>query len=498
MFLGGLGVCYGCAFFSLGGQIAALYGPEGILPIADVLNHYDQLSFVPKWRQFPTVLWWTGAEAGTLQLVCGLGVLGSLGLVVGLAPKWCAFGCWALYLSLVSVSRVFLNFQWDILLLEAGFLGLLWAPPGLRPKAANAAPASRLGLWLVRWLLFRLMFASGVVKLASADPTWWQLTALAHHFETQPLPVWMAWYAHHLPAWLGQLATASMFVIELVVPFAIFAPRVGRLAALVPLVLLQLAIMATGNYAFFNLLTLALCATLLDDDALRNGWHQIGQFVGRRSSEVKVEQLPKFSAPGDIHTTLESVMFFRRSWRGAVVCGAILLALAGGAHMWARLCGTRSLPPGAGQLIAWTAPWRLAASYGLFANMTEVRREIVLEGSLDGRTWRRYEFRWKPGDPSRRPGFVQPHQPRLDWQMWFAALSSPQRQSWLMKFQHQLLAGSETALSMLDGDPFNGEPPRLVRALIYRYRFSSPRDRAESGVWWERQLQGLWSPVQQR
>ena len=327
------------------------------------------------------------------------------------------------------------------------------------------------------------MFESGLVKLVSHDPTWRNLTALNFHYETQPLPTWIGWYAHQLPEQFQKASTVAMFVIELFVPFLIFAPRRIRLFAASALALLQVLIFLTGNYCFFNLLTLALCLLLLDDAAL--SWvlpSKLRAFVLSR-----VESAPKGT---------EVPAAERWRWPAAVTipvaCITIGLSLL---QMSAMSSRQLMLPAPIIAAYQWFAPFRTFNHYGLFAVMTTSRPEIIIEGSNDGVTWAEYEFKYKPGDLKRRPRFVEPHQPRLDWQMWFAALGTYQRNPWLVNFCFRLLEGSPDVLKLLGRNPFPAAPPRYVRAQLYDYHFTDLATRRKTGDWWRRELKGEYLPV---
>lgn len=504
VFLRGLALVYLCAFLSLLGQVGLLYGPDGILPIDEVLQHFEDSPFALRWGRFPTLLWWTGASASVLKLTCLIGAGSAVLLFLGVVPKCASFFCWFAYLSLVTPSRVFLNFQWDVLLLEVGFLALCWAPISRSFQNARWGTSSVAGLWLLRWLLFRLMFASGVAKLASGDQTWWDLAALSFHFETQPLPTWIAWHLHQLDPVLLRSATAVMFGIELVLPFFIFGPPRFRRIAAVGFLALQSSIALSGNYGFFNLLTGVLCLSLFDEVVFSGMKSRLRSLISKLRPGIRTHPGADSEGsnvsraadpPGASLAPLVETPLSRMGNRG-VVALALVLALAGAAHLASRFLGTNRLPAFGQALIRVTAPWHLSASYGLFATMTTVRREIELQGSLDGETWQAYEFHWKPGDPSRKPGFVQPHQPRLDWQMWFAALSGPRHHSWLLRYQQMLLDGSGPALKALAENPFSDSRPRYIRAVLYDYRLTTAAERKDSGLWWIRRKPRLWSPVQ--
>jgi predicted DCC family thiol-disulfide oxidoreductase YuxK len=469
LFLRGLGLCYLAAFVSLWAQVDGLVGARGILPVGPFLDWVRAQTGTERYWLLPTLCWLSSSDA-FLHLLCGGGAFAAVLLVVGLAPAASAAAAWLLYLSLAIAGQVFLQFQWDYLLLETGLLAIFLASPWRRRLRTGLA-ASPAILFLLRWLLFRLMFSSGWVKLASGDPTWRGLTALRFHYETQPLPPWTAWLLHQAPAWFQAASAIFVFFVELVVPFFFFAPRRLRLFAFRATVLLQLLIAATGNYGFFNLLALALALLLLDDQSLPPAW--------KRSAGVA-------AGPG-------------RSWPKAVLVPFACVAIfASSVDFAATLDRNLSLPR---PIVA--AERRLGAlrsfnRYGLFMVMTTERPEILIEGSDDGVAWRPYTFRWKPGDVACRPRFVAPHQPRLDWQMWFAALGSPEENPWLGQFLGRLLEGSPAVEGLIATSPFPDHPPRYVRATLYDYRFTDAAVRRSSGAWWRRRMIGPYGPVLER
>jgi predicted DCC family thiol-disulfide oxidoreductase YuxK len=481
LFLRGLGLIYLIAFLSLNSQILGLTGSRGIVPAEQTMRQAAENSAGPGWQRYLTepTLCWLSTEDRFLKAQCLAGVALSLLVVVGVAPGPCLFLLWVLYLSVTIIGDVFLGFQWDNLLLETGLLAVFLGPIRLWPHLGRELPPSRVMWWLLRWLLFRLMFASGWVKLLSGDTAWHQLTALSFHYETQPLPTWVAWYAHQLPGWFQQVSCVIMFAIELVGPFFIWLPRRPRRLAFWSFVSLQLLILITGNYTFFNYLTLLLCLTLLDDAACVRFFPQ---FMQRHLREALARAR---SEP-------------RRAWlfarRLAVGVAAPVILLLTTAEMLARFGVAISWPAPVVQLYRWAAPLRSLNTYGLFAVMTTSRPEIVLEGSSDGRTWRAYEFMDKPGDLKRRPRFVAPHQPRLDWQMWFAALGDIRRNPWLVNCAVRLLQGSPEVRALLREDPFPDRPPRYVQALVYDYHFTTPAERRQDGAWWRRELKGSYFP----
>ena len=466
LFLRGLGCIYLIAFLSLWVQIHGLVGSNGILPADQYLAAVRQQIGTEGYYLLPTLFWLNPSDA-FLHFLCAGGVVLSLALIVGFFPTFALAGLWLLYLSLVSVGQVFLSFQWDVLLLEAGFLAIFFAPLRIRDALTRVSETSAAFLWLLRWLLFRLMFASGFVKLAS-DEVWQNLTALNFHYETQPLPTWIGWYTHQLPEWLHKVSVIGMFAVELVVPFLIFAPRRLRTAGCIGLVGLQVLIVLTGNYCFFNLLTIALCLLLIDDVTWKG-------LLSKRF-------IPNFQpVEGSPH----------RYRRVCIAVVATLLFVLSGVRFGGQLFRDVWLPD-----VAWIRPFRSVNTYGLFADMTESRPEIIVEGSNDRITWETYQFRWKPGDPKAAPKWVAPHQPRLDWQMWFAALRGSYRNTpWFPHFIEALLQGKPEVLKLLAENPFPEEPPRYIRAVLYDYHFTDIATKRSEGTWWSREREGLYCPI---
>ena len=530
LFLRLLGLCYLAAFVSLWVQVEGLIGSRGILPVKDLLEAVRAQLGGERWTLFPTLGWLNPGDA-FLHFLCGGGALAALLVVLGLVPAPALLVCWIFSLSLSVAGQAFLEFQWDLLLLEAGFLGI-WLAPLRRWRVGAALDPPWVPRALLCWLLFRLMFSSGFVKLASGDPTWRNLTALAYHYWTQPLPPWTAWFAAQLPLWFHKVSCFVMFAIELGAPFLIVAPRRLRLISCAAMAGLQAIIAATGNYAFFNPLALALCVLLVDDAS----FPRTLRARAARDSRASRGRWPALVlAPG-----LGLVLIAFQVLIGAtgnyaffnLLAVALCLFLLDDAVLarWFKwLDPAREERPGPPRWLAWpvagllavlglvlvagladrrvmragpvrwafavTGPLHLVNSYGLFAIMTTTRPEIVVQGSADGETWRDYAFPWKPGDPARRPGFVAPHQPRLDWQMWFAALGDCRGSPWLLGLFRRLLEGSPPVLGLLAGDPFPEGPPRYVRALVHDYRFTDPAERARSGRWWRTGEPRLFCPA---
>ena len=464
LWLRGLGACFFAAFVSFAVQVEGLIGSHGILPAQEFLDRVAAYYGDEAHWLLPSVFWLSGAGDLALKGVCAGGAAAAGLLFAGFAAAPALALCVVLYGSLCAVGQTFLGFQWDALLCEAGVVGFAVAP--WRPLRLAAAPEpARLGIWLARLLLFKLMFLSGVAKLASGDPAWRDGSALAVHYMTTCLPTWVGWLAHQLPDPVQRLSTWSALAIELALPFAIFVGRRGRLLAFAGFALLQVAIAATGNYGFFNLLTLCLCVSLLDD--------------------VWLDRAARFARAG---RAWPAAAWRRRaprpSARALAGFAALLLLPASAAQVASATLGPRVVPGALREWALWAAQLRIANSYGLFATMTKRRPEISVEGSEDGRSWHPYVFRYKPGDPARRPSFVLLHMPRLDWQMWFAALSSPRAQPWFGAFVERLAEASPPVLALLAHDPFGGAPPRFVRARLDDYRFSTLAQWRATGRWW--------------
>jgi hypothetical protein len=447
-----LGLVYFIAFTSFGLQASGLIGTHGILPFPEFLNALRESMGRAAFREAPSLLWlrptdgalaacWIAGAACALVVVF-VGQAVSLRRTSSPPPtltqRIALALCLVLWLSLCSVGQDFLSFQWDILLCEAGFLAIF-------------ADASPVRIWLFRWLAFRLIFFSGVVKLASGDPAWRDLTAMHYHYETQPLPNPLAWFVYQQPLWAAKAQTAFTFVAELAVPFLFFGPRRARYAGALITTALQLLILATGNYTFFNFLAIAICFWLVIEPSGAGPWPASHKIV-----------------------TAALAVFI------GVVSGLLCLGQFGVA-----------LPPGGGAILHAVDPLRIVNSYGLFAVMTTDRPEIIVEGSNDGANWQAYEFPYKPGNLRRAPPVIAPAQPRLDWQMWFAALGSYQSNRWFVTFMLRLLQGEPAVLKLLQYNPFPQHPPRYARARLYLYHFT----RWGSRDWWWREERGAYFPA---
>src|SRR4051812_15512399 len=445
----GLGLAYLIAFVVALEQFRPLLGERGLLPVPRFL---ERASF----REAPS-LFHVGYSDRLLSAVSLAGIVLSLVVVIGLPDRWPIpltiavwLVLWALYLSIVNVGQIFYGFGWETLLLEAGFLAAFLGP------ASTPVPAPLV--WLFRWLLFRLEFGAGLIKMRG-DRCWRDLTCLYYHHETQPMPNPLSWYFHHLPKPLHRIEVLGSHFAQLIAPVLLFFPQPFAAIAGLVLAVTQSWLVLSGNFSWLNLTTIVLCASALDD-----------RLLGRI--------LPA-SAPGT-----SGVL-----WFDAVVVALTLLVLALSYRPARNLFSPSQL------MNASFDSLRLVNTYGAFGSISRERYEVVVEGTSDERitsdsVWIEYEFRGKPTDPRRRPPQWAPYHLRLDWLLWFAALSPSYAYPWFGPFVSKLLENDRALLRLLRHNPFPQDPPRAVRALLYKYRFTSPRERRETGAFWARTLVG--------
>jgi hypothetical protein len=505
----GLALVAGIAILSLWVQIDGLVGSKGILPAADA-HAAHRAEWGDDWTWRPTLIWFDASDAA-LHGLCAVGVVLAVLMLLDVAPALCALLLWAVYLSLSWAGGVFMHFQWDTLLVETLLLAAVWLPWRLGRESREPDrkdPELSIGLWLLWFLLFRFMFESGVVKLTSGDPTWANRTAMSFHYMTQPLPHGLSWFAYHLPMWMHRLSANAMFFIELVVPWFIFLPALlrrllgvsygfamlpRRMAALL-MVGLQVVIGATGNYGFFGLLTIVLCLTLVDDGLFRSSVQsgQAEQPVKRKRAHLVRWALAVLFAAPVLALGTSQLLDLDADWaasvrnptREQIEAGIVTTLREDGPAAGFRLAELRA------------RPWLSVNAYGLFRVMTTRRPEIRVQGTADGEAWVDYDFQWKVDEVFEHPGWVQPHMPRLDWQLWFEALRwerfafppQPYQPSpWFASFLDGLLNGEPEVVALLAIDPFEGDPPLAVRATLVDLRFTTPGERAEMGAWWVRE-----------
>ncbi|HEX8816205.1 MAG TPA: lipase maturation factor family protein [Terriglobales bacterium] len=484
LFLRALGLIYFSAFYSLVFQIRGLIGPNGILPAGEYLQAVEHS--LGHWQRLwyaPTVLWWSSSSS-VLTALCWVGMIASLLLVLNLWPRGMLAICFVCFLSFIAAAGDFSSYQSDGMLLEAGFISLFFAPPGLRPGLARAHPASRASLFLLLWEWFRIYFQSGAVKLLSGDPQWRNFTAMDEYYQNGPLPTWVGWYVQHLPHWFHAGTVYATLALELGLVWMMFLPRRWRIVCFFIVTPWQIGVILTANYTFLNYLVLSLGVLLLDDRFL----------LSVRPSKWKLAT----SAPSDqtvSATGASRLPEFQRAWR------TLKLSLSTFFLLWVAYATTAELIwmftriPIPTAPVAILDPFRIANQYGLFAVMTRGRYEIEFQGSMDGQNWVPYPFRYKPQALSEAPRIYAPYQPRFDWNLWFASLGSWRQYPIVPNTELRLLANDKDVLALFAGNPFSQSPPRQIRVLLWQYWFTSMAEKRQTGMWWRRQLLGLYGPT---
>ena len=486
-FLRASGLIYFSAFYSLLFQIKGLLGPTGILPAEDYLQAVAGSPY-HAWRfWFAPSLFWFGASDRTLMLVMWAGLIASILIVFNIWPRAALFVSFLCFLSFVSTARDFSGYQSDGMLLEAGFISLFFAPPGLFPGLGRAHPASRASLYMLRWEWFRIYFESGIAKIASGDQSWRHFTAMDDYYQNAPLPTWIGWYVGHLPHWFHASAVFYTLAVELVLVFLLFLPRRFRIACFWIVAPFQISIILTGNYTFLNYLVFLLGFLLLDDRFVE--WvvpQRIRDLIEGKRPETLVD--------------VETPETWRAVWRRRLapvrmsivgICFGLVFYANATLLVW-MLAPALPLPPKPVQILE---PFRIADQYGLFARMTHARYEIEFQGSNDGTNWIPYPFRYKPQDPSKAPGIYAPYQPRFEWNLWFASLGTWSEYRFVEWTEEQLLANDRDVLALFARNPFANSPPHEVRAVIYQYWFTDMKTKRETGMWWRRQLLGNYAPA---
>ncbi len=445
----GLGLILLLAFLNALNQFRPLLGEHGLLPVPLFVN---QVSF----RDSPSLFFaFPNNTAFTLFAVAG--VLLSVLALTGVADNhitWASMltwgAMWVLYISFVNVGQTFYAFGWESILLEACFYAVFLGSRGTTPQT--------IVIWLFRWLLFRVMFGAGLIKLRG-DPCWHNLTCLDYHYETQPMPNPLSWYLHNAPLWTHRGGVAFNHFAELIVPFGYFLPQpIASIAGLIT-ILFQGSIFLSGNLSWLNALTLVLAFSTFDSRLL--SW-----------------LIPMH--PPQMHPPLAIYRF-------TIIGLGILVAILSIQPVRNMLSPRQVMNTVYNRL-------HLVGTYGAFGSITRLRNEVSVEGTSESvltpsTKWREYEFKGKPGGTERLPPQIAPYHLRLDWLMWFAAMSPyNSRDPWFVHFLAKLLENDGPTLGLLRTNPFPNQPPRYVRALLYEYRFTSPEERARTGQWWRRDL----------
>jgi hypothetical protein len=498
LFLRGLGLIYFSAFYPLLFQIKGLIGPDGILPARKLLELLDKYN--PGYQHFwiAPSLFWFSQENWMLMLVCWLGLLASVAVIFNIWPRAFLFICLLCYLSFVAAAQDFSGYQSDGMLLEAGFISLFFAPPGLRPGLAAAHRPTRASLFLLRWEWFRIYFESGVVKIASGDYSWRHLTAMDDYYQNCPLPSWPGWYVQHLPHWFHASATFLTLFVELVLVFMLFLPRRWKIVCFFIVTPFQISIIFTANYTFLNHLVLLLGILLLDDKFLASlapvGWRLKLLPAPPDTPPAESEQQDEHDDNVHPRRTLQRWLHLGKR---VVAAWALILVF------YVTLAGLLDVIPVGSFLpdapVRALSPFRIANSYGLFAVMTHERYEIEFQGSNDGgKTWVAYPFRYKPQDIYKPPGMYAPYQPRLDWNLWFASLGPWRQNLFVVQTEERLLRGSPDVLHLFAGNPFAAAPPQRIRTMLWQYWFTDLATKRQTGAWWRRTLLGPYSPGLER
>ena len=511
IFLRALAAIYFSAFYSLLFQIKGLIGPEGILPAEQYLASVARAMGGAKYWYAPSLFWISSSDR-MLMAVTWMGLAAAVVAFLNLWPRLSFLVCWVCFLAFVSASGEFSGYQSDGMLLEAGFLALFFAPRGWMPGWGASDPPSRASLWLLQWEWFRIYFESGMVKLLSGDEQWRNMTAMDEYYQNGPLPTWIGWYAEHLPHWFHAASAAGTLGMELGVVLMLFFPRRVRLICFCIVTPWEMGVILTGNYTFLNYLVLSLGFLLLDDAMLR-------RFVPKRWRLPVVEPAEEGSGDGEtlslvamkgdateeaaVATATETAERAREGWRRRMARQGKVLGLAVSAVMltWIAYDTTvemigipfRAIPLPTAP-VAWLDPFRIANQYGLFAVMTRGRYEIEFQGSNDGTNWTPYVFRNKPQALNEAPRIYAPYQPRFDWNLWFASLGDWHQNDIVPLTEERLLENDADVLALFKDKTF-ATPPRLVRAVLWRYWFTSVDEKRRTGNWWRRELLGLYAPV---
>lgn len=479
LFLRALGLIFFSAFYSLLFQIRGLVGPDGILPAREYLAEVARVLGSARFWYAPTVFWWSASDRFLIAVVV-VGLIAAVLLTLNICTRGMLVVCLVAFLSFIAAAQDFASYQSDGMLLEAGFLSLFFAPPGWRPRLGAANPPSRASRYLLVWLMFRIYFESGIAKILGHDPEWRDFTAMDQYYQNGPLPTWIAWYMHQMPHAFHAATAVLTLALELVLIFAIFLPRRSRIALFFLITPWQIGIIVTSNYAFLNYLVLVLGFLLLDDRFLAGVFPQNLQNA--------------FAVPA---TAGARLMHDAQTWRGQLpmLVQAIFLTwifYATSALLILMVFPSAPLPRGP---IRKLEPFRFANEFGLFAVMTRDRYELEFQGSHDGENWTAYPFSNKPQDVHAPPRIYAPYQPRFDWNLWFASLSTWRQYRWVLQVEQRLLSGSHDVLSLFAADPFAGHPPEQVRVVLWQYSFTNRSERRAEGLWWRREDLGLYAPT---
>ena len=489
IFLRALGLIYYSAFFSLVFQIRGLIGPHGILPAREYLQALAERFGHASYWYAPTLLWLSSSSHMPTG-ICWAGMIASLLLVLNFWPRGMLAVCFVCFLSFVSAAQDFSAYQSDGMLLEAGFIAMFFAPPGWRPGWGEVSPPSRASLFLLIWEGFRIYFESGVAKIMGGDTQWRNFTALDEYYQNGPLPTWIGWHMQHLPHSFHAATAFATLALELGLAWMMFLPRQFRIWCFFIVTIWQMGIILSANYTFLNYLVLVLGILLLDDQFLLP---YLPRFV--KQSYLATKEAKPLAAPALEDKWRKKLLEQLSALKFAVT--AVMLTWIFYATLAQMVWMVRPWPLPATPVSA-LEPFRIANRYGLFGMMTRGRYEIEFQGSDDGQTWLVYPFRFKPQDLRKPPGIYAPYQPRFDWNLWFASLSSWRQEPIAVRTEQSLLRGDADVLLLFAGNPFPHAPPRQVRAIVWQYWFTMPAEKRSQGRWWKRQQLGLYAPTLER
>ena len=463
-----LGFIYFVAFLAAVKQLVPLVGHDGLLPADTYLQRLAQHfgSSTAGFTEVPSIFWFDVSDTA-LRIVPWLGLVLSLVVLAGYANSLIMLALWALYMSIINVGQLWYGYGWEIQLLETGFLGVFLCPLlDARPFPRRAPPV--VIFWLYRWLIFRIMLGAGLIKLRG-DSCWWpDLTCLYYHYETQPIPNPVSWWLHFRPHWFQQVGVLWNHFVEVIVPWFCFWPRTSRHIAGFLMASFQVVLIISGNLSFLNYLTIVPCLACFDDT-----------FWERFLPRFLVDQARAAATRAQTSTAVEF----------SAIALAFVVAILSIEPVMNIISPGQIMNTSFNRL-------SLVNTYGAFGTVGRERFEIIFEGTLDPSpehaTWREYEFVAKPGDPKRRPPIIAPYQPRIDWQIWFAAMASPREYPWTVHFIWKLLHNDPGTLSLIAKNPFPDQPPRFIRAELYRYHFTPPG--VNDGSWWQRERVDSWLP----
>jgi len=460
-----LGAVYAVAFATAVFQLVPLVGEHGLLPVSTFLERVEDLHGPSAYRELPTLFWIDPSDSMLMAVSLG-GLALSIAVTLGLTHAAAMFVLWVLYMSIVHVGQRWYAFGWESQLLETGFLAVFLCPLTTLRPFPRTHPPPIVVIWLMRWLVFRIMIGAGLIKLRG-DPCWAALTCLDTFFETQPIPSPASWFLHHAPAWMHRGGVLFNHFAELVVPWLLFGPRRPRIFAGVVLVAFQGMLILSGNLSFLNWLTIVPCLAAFDDEFLQ-------RFVPRA---WRTQRDPEA----------------KPTWAVRMTTWALAAAIA-----WMSIPVVKNILDVEGQVMNRSFdPLHLVNTYGAFGSVGRTRPELIIEGSNDGNHWEAYEFPCKPGDPERRPCLITPYHYRLDWLLWFAALEaerrhSLEREAWVLRLVVKLLQGDPGTLRLVAQPPFSRDPPVWIRVRLFQYRFA---DAEEDGWWTRREVGTLIRPV---